>query len=244
MRRGRETVMCERNIDWVLLTWAPTGDQPVTQAHALTGNRTGKLLRCGTVPNKLSHTGWGDHQFLNALLKKKKKNKKKRKIIYDLENMLVNFSLHYFFQKMGSKGASRVFNYVLEHVGIPPPLRCTIFYLGLFFKCIEVWLNIFGYCHYVKKRPHLVKYSFITFAVSQLWAARRLWGYEIRHWTEGGWVGGGHLGETWDWGALLPPPTVVEKMIGSSWFPSNSFGWVISGEGGKVMVLDLSLPEH
>lgn len=56
------------------------------------------------------------------------------------------------------------------------PFVCTIFYLGLFFKCTEVWLNIFGYCPYVKKRLHLVKYSFISFAVRQLWAVRNLRG--------------------------------------------------------------------
>lgn len=32
---------------------------------------------------------------------------------HELEKMLVNFSLHYF-QEMGSKGASRAFNYVLQ----------------------------------------------------------------------------------------------------------------------------------
>lgn len=50
-------------------------------------------------------------------------------------------------------------------------------------------------------------------------------------------------GGTQDWDALLPPPTAVEKVVGSGWFLSNNFGWVISGEGGKVMRLDLSSSE-
>lgn len=86
-----------------------------------------------------------------------------------------------------------------------PSFRCTIFYLGLFFKCIEAWLNIFGYFYYVKKKHSLVKYSFINFAVSQLWAVRA-WALGIGQ-GEGG--GGGQ-----DWGSLLPPPTAVENVIG------------------------------
>lgn len=77
-------------------------------------------------------------------LKTKQNKKQTWKITYDLEEMLVNFSLHYF-QEMGSKGPSRAFNYVLECVEQFFSLRCTIFYLGLFFKCIEVRLNISGY---------------------------------------------------------------------------------------------------
>lgn len=71
------------------------------------------------------------------MLSLQRKREKKGNITHDLEEMLVNFSLCYF-QKMGSKGASRAFNYVLECVGNSSPLRCTIFYLGLFFKFIEV----------------------------------------------------------------------------------------------------------
>lgn len=41
---------------------------------------------------------------------------KKEKIAHNLGEILVNFSLHDF-QEMGSKGASRAFNYVLECVG-------------------------------------------------------------------------------------------------------------------------------
>lgn len=50
-------------------------------------------------------------------------------------------------------------------------------------------------------------------------------------------------GVTQDWSALLPPPIAVEEVIGSGWFLSTNFGWVISGEGGKVMRLDLSSSE-
>ena len=63
------------------------------------------------------------------------------------------------------------------------------------------------------------------------------------HWAQGGWLGGGGLGETEDWGAVLPPPTAVEKMIGSSWFLSQTFGWVISKEREKLTWLDLSSSE-
>ena len=40
------------------------GTEPATQACALTRNWTGNLLVCGTVPNQLSHTGQGSHNFL------------------------------------------------------------------------------------------------------------------------------------------------------------------------------------
>lgn len=67
------------------------------------------------------------------MLSFKKRREKKGNITLDLEEMLVNFLLWYF-QEIGSKEASRAFNYVLECVGNPFPLRCTIFYLGLFFQ--------------------------------------------------------------------------------------------------------------
>lgn len=63
--------------------------------------------------------------------------KKKGKINHNLREVLVNFLLQDF-QEIGSKGASRAFNYVLECVRKVFFLRCTIVYLGLFFKCIEV----------------------------------------------------------------------------------------------------------
>lgn len=66
------------------------------------------------------------------------KEKKNGKITHELEKMLVNFSLYYF-QEMGSKGVSRAFNYVLQcGEKFFFSLRCTIFYLDLFFKCTEV----------------------------------------------------------------------------------------------------------
>ena len=42
--KGGEKHQCERNIDWLPLIRALTGDQ--TQAFALTGNPTGSLLLC------------------------------------------------------------------------------------------------------------------------------------------------------------------------------------------------------
>ena len=48
-KRGRET-------DRLPLMYPQPGTWPATQAYALTGNRTGNLLVCGTTPNPLSHT--------------------------------------------------------------------------------------------------------------------------------------------------------------------------------------------
>ena len=42
--RERETLMCERNIDLLLLTCPQPGTWTATQACALTRNRTGDLL--------------------------------------------------------------------------------------------------------------------------------------------------------------------------------------------------------
>lgn len=61
----------------------------------------------------------------------------------------------------------------------------------------------------------------------------------FRHWTEGRRVGGGVPGKGQGWGV----PTAAETVIGSSWFLSNNVGWVMSGEGGRVMQLDLSSSE-
>ena len=44
------------------------GTKPATQACALTGNRTGDLSLCGTMPNPLSHTGQGLTANLNTLI--------------------------------------------------------------------------------------------------------------------------------------------------------------------------------
>ena len=44
------------------------GTKPATQACALTGDLSGDLLLCGTMPNQLSQTGQGPHVgffFLN-----------------------------------------------------------------------------------------------------------------------------------------------------------------------------------
>ena len=60
MGRGeREKLMCERNIDWLPLTHAPTGDWPATQACALTGNQTVNPLVHRPVLSPLSHTSQG-----------------------------------------------------------------------------------------------------------------------------------------------------------------------------------------
>ena len=58
-KRGRETLMRERNINWLPPYMPRPGSKPTTQAHALTWNQTGDLLVCGMMPNQLSHTGQG-----------------------------------------------------------------------------------------------------------------------------------------------------------------------------------------
>ena len=61
--KGRETSMCERNINRLPLTRPPTRDQ----AQARTGNRPCKLLLCWTMLNQLSHAGQGNvYENLNA----------------------------------------------------------------------------------------------------------------------------------------------------------------------------------
>ena len=52
--KERETSVWERNTD--VPQW---GTEPTTQAHALTGDQTGKLSPCLTMPNQLSHTSQG-----------------------------------------------------------------------------------------------------------------------------------------------------------------------------------------
>ena len=52
--------MRDRNINvWLPLTHPPLGTWPATQAHALTGNRTGDPLVRRSVLNPLSHTSQG-----------------------------------------------------------------------------------------------------------------------------------------------------------------------------------------
>ena len=63
-REKGETLNCQRNTDWLPLTWLQLGTWPTTQACALTRNRTGHLLLCWTMPYQLSHTGQGTRCFL------------------------------------------------------------------------------------------------------------------------------------------------------------------------------------
>ena len=58
-KRRRETSMCERSIDWLLLSCAPNGDWLSIQACALTRNWTSDLLFCRTIPDQLSCAGQG-----------------------------------------------------------------------------------------------------------------------------------------------------------------------------------------
>ena len=57
--------MCERNADLLLLTHPQPGTWPVTQAYALTRNRTDDLQVCEILLNTLSHTGEGMKFSLN-----------------------------------------------------------------------------------------------------------------------------------------------------------------------------------
>ena len=58
-KKGRETSMCERNIDRLPLATPQLGNRPATQTCALTRNRTGDLSLWETMPNPLSHTSQG-----------------------------------------------------------------------------------------------------------------------------------------------------------------------------------------
>ena len=59
-RRGRETSMCERYINWLPLICPQLGTWPATQAAcALTGNRTGNLLVHRLALSPLGHTNQG-----------------------------------------------------------------------------------------------------------------------------------------------------------------------------------------
>lgn len=72
-------------------------------------------------------------------------------------------------------------------------------------------------------------------------------GEPVRAWAlaigqrEGGWEAGAY--RKLRIRVLSCPVLVVKKVIGSSWFLSNNFGWIISGEGEKVIWLDLSSSE-
>ena len=58
----------ERNISvWLSLTYPLLGTWPTTQAHALTGNRTGNPLVHRLVLNPLSHTSQGTFTFYSCV---------------------------------------------------------------------------------------------------------------------------------------------------------------------------------
>ena len=62
-RRGRETSMCERNINQLPLTHPQLGTWPTTQTCALTRNRTSDLSVGRPALNPLSHTSQGESVF-------------------------------------------------------------------------------------------------------------------------------------------------------------------------------------
>ena len=68
-KSGRETSVCERNIDQLTPTQPQLGTWPTTQACALTGNQTSDLSVCRMMPNPLSHTSQGYcHFFFNSTI--------------------------------------------------------------------------------------------------------------------------------------------------------------------------------
>ena len=59
-RRGRETLMCERQTSISCLSYMPQAwTEPAAKACALTREQTGNLSLCGTMPSQLSHTSQG-----------------------------------------------------------------------------------------------------------------------------------------------------------------------------------------
>ena len=66
-KRGRETSMCKRSINQLLLTRPAPGTWPETQACALTGNQTGNLLVHRLALNPLSHTSQGSRYFIQII---------------------------------------------------------------------------------------------------------------------------------------------------------------------------------
>ena len=60
---GRETLIYDRNINWLPLAHPQLGTWPTTQACALTGNRTGDILVRRPTLNPLSHTRKGSTSF-------------------------------------------------------------------------------------------------------------------------------------------------------------------------------------
>ena len=58
-KRGRETLMWERNIDWLSLISPKLGTKPATQACALTRNWPSDFSLCPMTHNQLSHLSRG-----------------------------------------------------------------------------------------------------------------------------------------------------------------------------------------
>ena len=70
LERGRETLVCERNINWLPLACPQLGAWASNQACALTGNWTDDLLVLRPALNPLSHTNQGPQLFLSTDLLK------------------------------------------------------------------------------------------------------------------------------------------------------------------------------
>ena len=61
--RERATLMCQRNIDWLLLVHTPPKQGPARNpGMSLDWESHGDLSLCGPVPNQLSLTGQGCRQ--------------------------------------------------------------------------------------------------------------------------------------------------------------------------------------
>ena len=77
-KRGRPTLMHERNISWPPLARPQPGTRPKTQACALTRNWTGELLAWGMTPNPVNHTSQGSG--ISFIIRKNVLKKRKCKI--------------------------------------------------------------------------------------------------------------------------------------------------------------------
>ena len=58
-KRGRETSMCKRNLDWLPLAHARSRDRTCNPGMCPYQHQTGDPLPCGLLSNQLSHRGQG-----------------------------------------------------------------------------------------------------------------------------------------------------------------------------------------
>lgn len=106
-----------------------------------------------------------------------------KRITHNLDEILVNFSLHDF-RRRGQKelvGHSIMCLSVLENV-LPPLPQVYNILLGLVFQVHLSVTKHFWILPLSKEETHLVKYSFISFTVTQSQAAKDLRGQREGRW--------------------------------------------------------------